>query len=263
MDERAKKLLNEKGGLSFTDDDLPPDPMGEVREFDSAAVEQDMREILRYAKEREAEGYLVYRKEMEMITQDTDENIDEAIRRLKDEREIYEPEVNAFRPVLGTTRTRKHAQKENVSKGHGSTISARERKQKEAKKMSEKIDKFGDETDSGKEKGKDEGEVYNLTMEDMPTQMFDGERISMDDILDKDIIIRDMVTRPSSFSEGDYAILQVEKDGEPYVALTGSVVLLRQIKEKADKLPFRCKIVEQQSTRSKYRYYTLAPVVKE
>ena len=109
---------------------------------------------------------------------------------------------------------------------------------------------------------KDNGGIYNITDDDMPTQTFDGERISMDEILDKSIIIRDMETRPSSFSEGDYVILQIEIDGELCVVLTGSEVLVRQIKEKSDKMPFRCKVLEQQSSRSKYKYYTLAPLEK-
>ena len=106
------------------------------------------------------------------------------------------------------------------------------------------------------------GGIYDLTDNDMPTQLFDGERIGIDEILDKPIIIRDIETRPSSFGKGDYAILQVEIEGELHVVLTGSEVLVRQIKEKADKLPFRCRIIEQQSTRSKYKYYTLAPAGK-
>jgi hypothetical protein len=72
-----------------------------------------------------------------------------------------------------------------------------------------------------------------------------------------------MITRPSSFTEGDYAVLQIEKDGEPCTITTGSTVLMRQIKERADKLPFRCQIVEQQSLKGKYKYYTLSPVVEK
>ena len=131
--------------------------------------------------------------------------------------------------------------------------------------MSGKLDEFEKKKAEGEAKGDAKGDakddVYDLTETDMPTQMFDGERATIDDMLDETIIIRDMVTRPSSFSEGDYIILQVEKDGEPYVVITGSAVLMRQISEKADKLPFRCKIIEQQSTRSKYKYYTLSPII--
>ena len=106
---------------------------------------------------------------------------------------------------------------------------------------------------------KKDGRIYDLTEDDTTTQLFNGERIDMEDILDKSIIIKDMEIRPSSFSDGDYIILQVEIDGELHVVLTGSEVLVRQIKEKADKMPLRCKVIEQQSTRSKYKYYTLAP----
>ena len=109
---------------------------------------------------------------------------------------------------------------------------------------------------------KDNGEIYDLTDEDMPTQLFDGERMDMEDVLDRPIIVKDMEIRPSSFSEGDYIILQIELDGDPRVVLTGSLVLVRQLKEKADKIPFRCRIIAQQSAQSKYKYYTLAPAGK-
>jgi hypothetical protein len=135
--------------------------------------------------------------------------------------------------------------------------------------MGDQKKKTFDDIDDNKFEDKDvreEEEITDLTEEDMPTQMFDqmfeGERIGIEDVLDENIVIRDMTTRPSSFSEGDYAILQIEKDGEPHVILTGASVLMKQIKEKADKLPFRCRIVEQQSTRSKYKYYILAPATK-
>ena len=263
MNEEAKRLLNSKGGMAFTDNDLPPDPMGETtEELDHAEVERTAREILRYVKERADEGYIVYRKEMEMITQDTDENIDEAISRLKEAREIYEPETNAFRTV--SKPTGKNVQKRKSSRGmQGRETHGKGNAIKKEEKMSEKLNEFEKrETEEGEKarEAKGNGEIYDLTEKDMPTQMFEGERASIEDILDKTIIIRDMATRPSSFSEGDYVILQVEKDGNPYVVLTGSAVLVRQINEKADKLPFRCKIVEQQSTRSKYTYYTLAPI---
>ena len=109
---------------------------------------------------------------------------------------------------------------------------------------------------------KDNGGIYDLTDEDMPTQLFNGERIDMEDVLDRPIVIKNMEIRPSSFSEGDYIILQIELEGDPHVVLTGSLVLVRQLKEKADKIPFRCRIIEQQSTQSKYKYYTLAPAGK-
>ncbi|RZN72315.1 MAG: hypothetical protein EF807_01565 [Candidatus Methanolliviera hydrocarbonicum] len=126
-----------------------------------------------------------------------------------------------------------------------------------------KKETFDDMGFDGEEIRKDkEEDITDLTEEDMPTQMFEGERIGIEDVLDENIVIRDMTTRPSSFSEGEYAIIQIEKDGEPYVILTGASVLMRQIREKADKLPIRCRIIEQQSTRTKYKYYILVPPTK-
>jgi|GEM_PF-3374680 len=102
-------------------------------------------------------------------------------------------------------------------------------------------------------------EITDLTEEDIPTQMFEGERIDVEDVLGENIVIRDMDTRPSSFSEGDYAILQIEKDGEPYKISTGATVVMKQIQDLEDKLPFRCKVIKKQSKKSGYKYYILAP----
>ena len=117
--------------------------------------------------------------------------------------------------------------------------------------------------EEGDKSSKEEEEITDLTEEDLPTIVFEGEKIDIKDVMNQNIVIRDMITRPSSFTEGDYAVLQIEKDGEPCTITTGSAVLMRQIKERADKLPFRCQIVEQQSMKGKYRYYTLAHAGKE
>jgi hypothetical protein len=114
------------------------------------------------------------------------------------------------------------------------------------KLMDEDIKKKGD-------KSSKEEEITDLTEEDLPTIAFEGEKIDIKDVMNQNIVIRDMITRPSSFIEGDYAVLQIEKDGEPCTITTGSIVLMRQVKERANKLPFRCQIVEQQSMKGKYR----------
>ena len=262
MSEKAKKPLDDSTGMAFTDKNLPPDPKGEVtEELDNAAVERTVRDILNYTKERADEGYIVYRKEMEMITQDTNENIDEAISRLKEAGEIYESEKDAFR--VRAKSTGGNGQKKNVHGGSNKGLQGKRKTIKKEEKMSGKLNEFENrKVEEGKAReGDTKDDVYDLTETDMPTQMFDGERATIDDMLDKTIIIRDMATRPSSFSEGDYVILQVEEGGNPYVIITGSAVLVRQIGEKSDKLPFRCKIVEQQSMRSKYKYYTLSPII--
>ena len=218
-----QKKYKDTDGMSFSDNELPPDPkVKESETLDQAEIDGTAGRILQYVKERSMDKHLVYRKELEMITQNTDEIIDAAVEKLKHDKEISEINDNEFRVW-------------DVSKS--ST-------KREVKEM-----------------GKNDG-IYDITESDMPTQMFDGERIDMDEILDKTIIIRNVETRPSSFGEGDYAILQVEIDEELHVVLTGSKVLVKQIKDKTDRMPFRCKIIEQKSTQSKYKYYTLAPVDK-
>ena len=53
---------------------------------------------------------------------------------------------------------------------------------------------------------KDNGGIYDLTEGDTTTHLFDGERIDIEDVLDKSIIIRDMEIRSSSFSDGEEMI---------------------------------------------------------
>ena len=250
---RQKKDKDAEGML-FADDEIPPDPRGEEPDaFDQADVDATARKILRYVKERSADNHLVYRKELEMITQDMDEVIDEAIKKLKHDREINELDKNEFR-LAGYLKPLKEIEAEDREVKHT------KEKQNKVKVMREKsdLDKF-ERNEDNEDSGND---VYDLTDDDVSTQMFDGERIDMEDVLGEPIVIRDMVTRPSSFSEGDYAILQIEMGGELRVVLTGSKVLVKQVSEKADRMPFRCKVIEQQSTKSKYKYYTLAPATK-
>jgi hypothetical protein len=253
MDKKARELLNEEGGLSFDDNDLPSDPMDEHTEIVSKSeIDSVAKKILTYIKERGAEGYYVYRKEIEMITQNTDTMIDDAIKKLKSDGEIYEQDKNEFGIALKSKDNKSNVQEREIEK----TPRIR------TKGKGNENDNNNENKENKEGKSENDGEIYDLTEDDMPTQIFDGERIGIGDILGDRIIIRDMATRPSSFSEGDYVILQIEKDNKTYVVLTGSAVLTRQIKEKADRMPFRCKIIEQQSTKSKYKYYTLAPAVK-
>ena len=249
--------------MSFTDNEVPPDPkVKETETLDQAEVNGTSMRILQYIKERSADNQLVYRKELEMITQNTDEIIDAAVEKLKHGKEISEMNKNEFR-IGAVSKPLKQKDREQVK---DRKVQRTMKKQNEVKKMRGKsdLDKFEIKDDDAKDANNDEfgDDVYDLTDNDMPTQMFDGEKIDMDEILDETIIIRDMTTRPSSFSEGDYAILQIEVDGELRVALTGSKVLIKQINEKADRMPFRCKVIEQKSTQTKYSYYTLAPMTK-
>lgn len=104
-------------------------------------------------------------------------------------------------------------------------------------------------------------EVRDLTQEDLgQTGIFEGDRIALDDILNEPIIIRDFVTRPSKFHDGDYAIIQIEYQGKPCVIMTSSAVLLDGIKKVGDRLPFRCRITKGKGQKG-HRFYMLAPTI--
>ena len=52
--------------------------------------------------------------------------------------------------------------------------------------------------------------IRDLEEDDILTPtMFEGEQIDAADILDKVIVVHDYATRPSQFSEGDYAIVSI------------------------------------------------------
>jgi len=102
----------------------------------------------------------------------------------------------------------------------------------------------------------EEDKVTILTEEDLGL----GERIDIEEILDKDILIKGIKTRPSSFYEGDYAIIQVEKDGKLYVVTTSSSVLMDQINKIESKIPFRCRITKRKNPATNRRYYIIVPI---
>jgi hypothetical protein len=114
----------------------------------------------------------------------------------------------------------------------------------------------------GKENVK-EKEITDLTEEDLPTMAFEGDKITLDELVNKNFVIRDMLTRASAYSDGEYAILPIELDGKPYFTTTSSSVVMRQIGELRDRLPFRCSVAKEKSTKHKqWQYYTLIPAVK-
>lgn len=101
-------------------------------------------------------------------------------------------------------------------------------------------------------------EVYNLTMDDI-SNILEGDRVNIDDVLDKNIIINDGVFQKSAYNEGNYVILQMEIDNKLFNLITGSKAIVRQLEENIKKMPFRCRIIKQRSLNSEYEYYTLAP----
>lgn len=85
-------------------------------------------------------------------------------------------------------------------------------------------------------------------------QIFDGDKIRIDDIVNKEISILKYTVKSSRYTKnksGEYLTLQLEIDGKRHVIFTGSDVLIDQLKKYATELPFKAII------RKINRYYSL------
>jgi len=84
-------------------------------------------------------------------------------------------------------------------------------------------------------------------------RIFEGEKIEIKDILDKEITIKDFRELESQYYEHNYAIVQAEDNGKLVTFNVNSTILIKQLnKEKEKGLPFIAKIVK------KGKYYTFA-----
>ena len=83
----------------------------------------------------------------------------------------------------------------------------------------------------------------------------DGYKAKIEDILDKEIEIRNFKLANSNFSKnqsGKYATIQFVCNGELRVLFTGSDVLIDQLKKYKKEIPFMSTIIKIN------RYYTLS-----
>ncbi len=76
--------------------------------------------------------------------------------------------------------------------------------------------------------------------------VFVGDRIKMDRIINKPIIVHDYTIKDSTANEGtEYLTLQIEKEGIKYVTWTGSKYLLQVIEQiPKNDFPFKATIVK-------------------
>jgi len=81
--------------------------------------------------------------------------------------------------------------------------------------------------------------------------VLDGDKISITDIINKEVIIVDYRVKESKLKEGNYLTLQIEKNDKKYVIFTGSQVLIDQIERYKNELPFLTTI------RKINKYYSL------
>ena len=91
--------------------------------------------------------------------------------------------------------------------------------------------------------------------------IFDGDLIKVEEILNQNIIVYDFMTRPSQFSEGDYVIMQLGVNGEKRICMTGSQVILGNLKSNSDLMPYRCQISEMVSPKSHRKYYIIVRAI--
>ena len=75
--------------------------------------------------------------------------------------------------------------------------------------------------------------------------------MSIDAVLNKEILILGFKTRQSKFKEGGYTTVQFELDGVRHVFFTGSQVIADQLQKYAANIPFLATVQKIN------RYYTL------
>lgn len=79
-----------------------------------------------------------------------------------------------------------------------------------------------------------------------------GEKIQIEKILNKKVLITKYRTSKSKFKESNYTTIQFKYEDKLYVIFTGSDVLIRQLEKYKDKLPFNATIIKIG------KYYTLS-----
>lgn len=65
-----------------------------------------------------------------------------------------------------------------------------------------------------------------------------GDKLKIDEILNQEIIINDFSITKSKVNSGQCLKMQFELNGKNYITFTGSVVLMEELNEYKDELPF-------------------------
>ena len=81
--------------------------------------------------------------------------------------------------------------------------------------------------------------------------VLDGDKISITDVINKEVTILNFRVKESKLKDGDYLTIQIEKEDAKYVIFTGSKVLIDQIERYKHELPFLTTI------RKINKYYSL------
>jgi hypothetical protein len=102
------------------------------------------------------------------------------------------------------------------------------------------------------EEAKKKEEIPNFSEVYEPEPLFEGEQVEFSDVLNKEIILKDFKILPSSFHEGEFAVVQAELDGNIVTFPTSSKVLIGQLKGIKNKLPVKARIIKPEGK----KYYT-------
>ncbi len=82
---------------------------------------------------------------------------------------------------------------------------------------------------------------------------FDGDKVKINDLINKKIIIRDFKIESSKQNiDCNYLTLQIEMDGIIYICFTGSKILMEQMEAYKLEIPFITTILKI------HRYYTFS-----
>lgn len=69
-----------------------------------------------------------------------------------------------------------------------------------------------------------------------------GDKIKLDDILEKEIVIKGYKIADSKYNDGQVLTLQFELENKEYIVFTGSSVLINQTEKYKEEIPFITKI---------------------
>jgi hypothetical protein len=73
--------------------------------------------------------------------------------------------------------------------------------------------------------------------------VFDGEKLRIDEILNKEVLVTGFCIKESHQKKGtQYLTIHFELDGKKHVTFTGSMVLMDQLKKYESHIPFYSKI---------------------
>lgn len=69
-----------------------------------------------------------------------------------------------------------------------------------------------------------------------------GEKISLQDIVGKPIVVTGYKITKSRFKEDNYLAIQYDLEGEQHVTFTGATVLIEQLNKYGEQIPFETTI---------------------